>query len=58
MLQQGIVILVGFDRKYRPVGQVVQRLSQAGGMRFDSQAGQIEHDGLPPLRHFLERSCV
>ena len=34
--------------------------SGAGGLRFKSRAGQIEHsvvNGLPPLRHF-ERNCV
>ena len=33
--------------------------SGAGDLRFESQAGQIEHsvaNGLPPLRHFFERS--
>ena len=34
---------------------------EAGGLRFKSRAGQIEHsvaNGSPPLRHFFERSCV
>ena len=33
----------------------------AGGPKFKSRAGQIESseaNGLPPLRHFFERSCV
>ena len=36
-------------------------VSGAGSMRFQSQASQIGHsasNGLPPLRHFFERSCV
>ena len=36
-------------------------VSEAGGLRFKSRAGQIEHsvaNGSPPLRHFFERSCV
>ena len=36
-------------------------VSGAGGLRFKSRPGQIEHsvaNGLPPLRHFFERSCV
>ena len=36
-------------------------VSKAGGPRFKSRAGQIEHsvaNGSPPLRHFLERSCT
>ena len=33
----------------------------AGGLRFKSWAGQIEHsvaNGSPPLRHFFKRSYV
>ena len=33
----------------------------AGGLRFKSQAGQIEHsvaNGSPSLRHFFKKSCV
>ena len=33
----------------------------AGGLRFKSRAGQIEHsvaNGSPPLRHFFQKSCV
>ena len=36
-------------------------VSGAGGLRFKSRAGQIGHsvaNGSPPLRHFVERSCV
>ena len=36
-------------------------VSGAGGLRFDSRAGQIGlsvANGLPPLRHFFESSCV
>ena len=36
-------------------------VSGAGGLRFKYRAGQIKHsvaNGSPPLRHFLERSCV
>ena len=35
--------------------------SFSGGLRFKSQAGQVERsvaNGSPPLRHFFERSCV
>ena len=36
-------------------------VSEAGGLRFKSRAGQIEHsvaNGSPPLRLFFESSCV
>ena len=36
-------------------------VSPAGGLRFKSSAGQIGHNaanGLPPLQHFFEKSCV
>ena len=36
-------------------------VSEAGGLRFTSQAGQIEHsvaNGKPSLQHFFKRSCV
>ena len=36
-------------------------VSGTGGLRFKSRAGQIRHsvaNGLPPLRHYFERSCV
>ena len=36
-------------------------VSEAGGMRFKSQAGQIGHsvaNDLPPLQHFFEMNCV
>ena len=35
-------------------------VSEAGGLRFKSRAGQIGRSvvhGSPPLRHFFERSC-
>ena len=35
--------------------------SGAGGLSFNSRAGQIGHsvaNGSPPLRHYLEKSCV
>ena len=36
-------------------------VSGAGGLRFKSRAGQIQHrvaNGSPPLRHFFKRSYV
>ena len=36
-------------------------VSGVGGLRFKSQADQMEHsvaNDSPPLRHFFERSCV
>ena len=36
-------------------------VSGTGGLRFKSRTSQIRHsvvNGLPPLRHFFERSCV
>ena len=36
-------------------------VSGAEGVRFKSRVNQIEHsaaNGSPPLRHFVERSCV
>ena len=36
-------------------------VSGAGGLRFKTQAGQIEHsvaNDSPSLQHFFEKSCV
>ena len=36
-------------------------VSEAGGLKFKSQAGQIGHrvtNDSPPLQYFSERSCV
>ena len=46
------------------IGQLVEQnafVFGAGGLRFKSRAGQIEHNaanGSPPLRHFFKKSCV
>ena len=51
----------GFEKHKNCWSNANALLSGAGGQKFKSRTGQIEHsvaNGSPPLRYFFEKSCV